>query len=65
MSPAGGPDSSNTGLLSALQNISSIQNQPVLNIVQNLSEIKNQVKNLAIEPETHESIQAQFEQIAA
>jgi len=46
MSPAGGvanSDSSNTGLLSALQNISSIQNQPVLNIVQNLSEIKNQL----------------------
>lgn len=43
MSPAGAPDSSNTGLLSALQNISSIQNQPVLNIVQNLSEIKNQL----------------------
>ena len=45
MSPSGGitRSDSKAGLLSALQNSSSIENQPLLNIVQNLSEIKNQV----------------------
>ncbi|CAG5113938.1 Oidioi.mRNA.OKI2018_I69.chr2.g8028.t1.cds [Oikopleura dioica] len=45
MSPSGGitRSDSKAGLLSALQNSSSIENQPLLNIVQNLSEIKNQL----------------------